>query len=357
MALIDRLKYEAVGDEELVWKNPADNLVLGTQVIVNEGQEVVFVKGGRALDVLGPGTHTLSTSNLPILQTLINLPFGGKTPFTAEVWYVNRHAKLDMKWGTTEPFQVTDPQYGIIVPVRAWGQFGIRVKDSRTLLTQIVATLKRWNAADAKRYFTGLLVSKLKDAVAKAIIREKIPVLELTAWLEEISEKIRGPVSEEMERWGLEVVNLYVVSITVPEDDSSVVKLREVLGTRVELVTLGEGYRLKRTFDVLETSAGNPNGLAGTLMSGGLGLGLGLGAGPAMGANLAGALAPPAPASPPAAAPARFCPSCGVGASAASRFCSGCGGPLAAPAGGCPHCAAVLPSGAAFCPACGKKAS
>ncbi len=357
MALIDRLKYEADRDDELVWKHPADNLVLGTQVIVNEGQEVVFVKGGRALDVLGPGTHTLSTSNIPILQKLINLPFGGKTPFTAEAWYVNRHAKLDMKWGTTEPIQVTDPQYGVIVPVRAWGQFGMRVKDSRTLLTQIVATLREWNSADAKRYFAGLLVSRLKDVVAKAVIREKIPVLELSAWLDELSQRVRGPVAEEMDRWGLEVVNLYVVSITVPDDDPSVRKLREVLGTRAELVTLGEGYRLKRTFDVLETSAGNSNGVAGALMAGGVGLGIGLGAGPAVGANLAGALSPPAPASPPSPAPSRFCPSCGVASAAAARFCSGCGSPLAVPSGACPHCAAVLPPGAAFCPSCGKKAS
>src|ERR1017187_5437661 len=135
MAFIDRLKYEALTDEELVWKHEADNLVLGTQVIVNEGQEVVFVKGGRALDVLGPGTHTLSTSNLPILQRLINLPFGGQTPFTAEGWYANRHEKLNMKGGTTEPFPVIDPQYQVIVPVQAWGQFGVRVKDSRALLT------------------------------------------------------------------------------------------------------------------------------------------------------------------------------------------------------------------------------
>lgn len=356
MALIDRLKYEALGDDELVWKHWADNLVLGTQVIVNEGQEAVFLKGGRALDVLGPGTHTLSTANLPILQKLINLPFGGKTPFTAEVWFVNRHAKLDMKWGTTEPIQLTDPQYGIIVPVRAWGQFGVRVKDSRLLLTQVVASLKQWNAADVKRYFAGLLTSRLKDVVAKLVVREKVPVLELTAWLDDLSERIRGPVADEMDRWGLEVVNLYVVSVTVPEDDPSVVKLREVLGTRAELLNLGEGYRVKRTFDVLDASAGNPNGLAGTLLAGGIGLGLGLGAGPAVGANLAGAMAP-GPATVPGAVSGRYCTSCGLPAAIGARFCSGCGSGLAVAAGSCAQCGVVLPPSAGFCPSCGRKSS
>ncbi|MDA8117234.1 MAG: SPFH domain-containing protein [Actinomycetota bacterium] len=355
MALIGRLKYDALTDDEIVHKVGSENLVLGTQVVVNEGQEAVFVKEGRALDVLGPGTHTLSTSNIPVLQRLINLPFGGKTPFTAEVWYVNRHAKLDMTWGTEAPFPVTDPQFKILVPVRAWGQFGIRVKDSRALITQLVATLHDWDADTVRRYFSGLLVSKLKDTIAKAIVRDRIPVLELTAWLDEISGKVRVPVAEEMDRWGLEIVNLYVTSITIPEDDPAVVKLREVLGTRAELDVLGDGYKLKRTFDVLETTAGNSSGVAGSLLSGGLGLGIGLGAAPALGANLAGALAPAA-ATANAAAPQRFCPACGGVAVAGAKFCSKCGSAFAAAGGACSKCTQALPPGAAFCPFCGQKA-
>jgi membrane protease subunit (stomatin/prohibitin family) len=76
---------------------------MGAQLIVNESQEALFFKGGKALDVFGPGTHTLSSSNVPILQKLINLPFGGQTPFTAEVWFVNKTVKRNLKWEPKHP--------------------------------------------------------------------------------------------------------------------------------------------------------------------------------------------------------------------------------------------------------------
>jgi hypothetical protein len=143
MALIDRLKYDGPGGQApwLVYKHPSDNLVLGTQLIVNKSQEAIFFKGGNALDVFGPGTHTLAAGNIPLLQKLVNLPFGGKTPFTAEVYYINKAAKLDLKWGTPDAFQVTEPRYHIIVNVRAYGQFGVKIADGRNFTTQIVGAL------------------------------------------------------------------------------------------------------------------------------------------------------------------------------------------------------------------------
>ena len=148
MALIDRIKYDGppVGPtgEQIPWlvfKFPSEELVLGSQLIVNKSQEGVFFKGGNALDVFGPGRHTLSTANLPLLKKLVNLPFGGKTPFTAEVYFVNKVAKLDMKWGTSDPFQVTEPRYNIIVRVRSFGRLGIKISDSRNFVTQIVGAL------------------------------------------------------------------------------------------------------------------------------------------------------------------------------------------------------------------------
>ena len=127
MALIDCIKFDCPVDDILVWKYPSENLTLGTQLIVNQSQEAIFVKGGKALDVFGPGTHTLSTGNLPFLQKLINLPFGGKTPFTAEVWFVNKTIKRGLKWGTKGPVQVLDPIYMYPVNLRAFGEWGLRV--------------------------------------------------------------------------------------------------------------------------------------------------------------------------------------------------------------------------------------
>ena len=86
MALVDRIKFDSPSDSLLVWRFPSEKLHLGAQLIVNQSQEA---------DVFGPGTHTLSTGNIPLLTKLMKLPFGGQTPFTAEVWYVNKTVKRD----------------------------------------------------------------------------------------------------------------------------------------------------------------------------------------------------------------------------------------------------------------------
>lgn len=102
MALIDRIKYDGNtnGSPWLLHKYPGEEFVLGSQLIVNQGQEALFFKGGEALDLFGAGAHTLQTGNLPLLKKLVNLPFGGKTPFSAEIYYVNKTSRLDMNWDT-----------------------------------------------------------------------------------------------------------------------------------------------------------------------------------------------------------------------------------------------------------------
>ena len=106
MALIDRIKYDGYQDGSpwLIYKYPSEEFVLGSQLIVNQGQEALFLKGGKALDLFGAGTHTLQTGNLPLLNKLVKLPFGGKTPFSAEIYYINKTSRLDMNWGTANPF-------------------------------------------------------------------------------------------------------------------------------------------------------------------------------------------------------------------------------------------------------------
>ena len=54
---------------------------LGSQLIVRESQAAVFFRDGKALDTFGPGRHTISTANIPLLTRLIGLPFSGETPF------------------------------------------------------------------------------------------------------------------------------------------------------------------------------------------------------------------------------------------------------------------------------------
>ena len=127
MALVNVLKYEAPDDSIFVWKHPSNQIKIGSQLIVGEGQQAIFVKGGQALDCFDPGTHTLVTGNIPLIDKLINLPFGGDTPFSAEVWFVNTTVKRDLKWGTPSPIPLMDATLGFPVSARAFGKWGQRL--------------------------------------------------------------------------------------------------------------------------------------------------------------------------------------------------------------------------------------
>jgi membrane protease subunit (stomatin/prohibitin family) len=307
MALIDRIKYDASSDEWLVWKYQREDIRLGAQLIVNQSQEALFYKGGQALDVFGPGTHTLSTGNLPLLNKLINLPFGGETPFAAEVWFVNRTAKRDLPWGTRSPIPVIDPVYNFPVNVRAFGQWGIRVEDSRLLVTQLVGTLKDLSSGTIDAYFMGEIVQRLSDSLSRYFSERGVSIFQANAKLNELSQATADAIRAEFKRFGLEIVNFNVERISMPDEDMK--KFQEVLGRKMEIDQLsksqvGAGYTASRTFDVLEKAAGQEGGAAGALLAGGLGLGMGLGAGVPVGQQMGQALTPqPPPAAPPAPAP------------------------------------------------------
>ena len=133
MAIIDVVRYEQQ-EGVIVHKFPSYDLRWGTQLIVFLGQVAYFAKGGKVCDKFTEGTYTLKTGNIPLLNKTVNLPFGGDSPFQADVWYVSTVSRLNLKWGTETPIQLEDPKYRIIVPVRAYGQYGFRISDTDKLL-------------------------------------------------------------------------------------------------------------------------------------------------------------------------------------------------------------------------------
>jgi membrane protease subunit (stomatin/prohibitin family) len=168
MAVIDRVKWDGTPNI-LAWKFPSEELSTWTQLIVNESQEAYLVRGGVYEGPFGAGRHTLSTENIPLISKLINLPFGGKTPFTAEVWYVNRVTNLDIKWGTPDPIQLEDPKYRVMLPIRAFGQYGIRIIESKKFLLKIVGTLKEFDSDTLSEYFRGVLITKIKTEFRRSL--------------------------------------------------------------------------------------------------------------------------------------------------------------------------------------------
>lgn len=352
MAIVEVVKYNGSPDV-LAWKFPNEELGTWTQLIVNESQEAVLFKGGKALDLFQSGRHTLDTKNIPILNNLINLPFGGRSPFAAEVWYVNKVHSLDIKWGTQSPIQIQDPKYQIFVPVRSYGQFGIQIGDSKQFLIKLVGTLPALDKTAILNYFRGLYLTKVKDAISSYLVQQKISILEINAYLEELSEYLKQKLQPTMDEYGIKLINFFVNDISVPEEDEAVKTLKAALAKKAEMDIVGYNYVQQRSFDTLEGAATNPGSGQANLMGAGIGLGMGMGIGGAMGPQFAG-LAQNINIK----SEMKTCPSCGDQLEKERRYCGKCGcdtetaGKEAAKP--CPNCNSALENpNSKFCPECG----
>jgi membrane protease subunit (stomatin/prohibitin family) len=279
MKLASIVKYSPDNDESLAFKWHEDDLRLGSQLIVGEGQQAIFVKGGEALDIFYPGTHTLSTGNLPLIDKLINLPFDNETPFSAEIWFINTLVKRDLLWGTPTPIQVLDKSLGIPVSLRSFGKWGIRIIEPRPFLLQLVGNQHLVEAEKVYRYLIGQIIQLLKDRLAETI-SQGLPVLEINTQLNEISEQLTADIETYLLEYGIELVNFNIESINIPDDELDSIK--EVMGKVFEAEQLSKArltgnFATIKSFEVLSDAANNQadSGMAG-LMQAGLGLGAGL---------------------------------------------------------------------------------
>lgn len=280
MAIIDRVKWDG-SPSQLAWKYPSQELSTGTQLIVNESQVAFVVRDGVYEGPFGAGRHTLSTNNLPVLRKLVALPFGGQSPFSAEVWFVNLASTLDVRWGTPDPIQLQDPKFGIMVPVRAFGQYGIRIADPKLFLMSLVGTARSMDAATLAEYFRAMNTTRIKTAIASAIGDSGLSVLEISTRLEALSASLHGALAADMAEYGVALTRFSIESINVPEGDAAVQTLKAALARRAEMNIVGFDYQQQRRFDVLQTAAAN-HGSAGTM----LGAGMGLAMGSALGASV-----------------------------------------------------------------------
>lgn len=358
MAMIQVIKFE--GDPNaLAWKFPNDELGTWTQLIVNESYEAVLFKGGKACDVFMAGRHTLETANIPVLNQIVNLPFGGESPFVAEVWYINKKYILDIKWGTPSPIQMQDPKYKVFLPIRSFGQFGIQVVDSRKFLIKTVGTLSEFTRDNLLKYFKGVYLTNVKDAISTYLLKQNVSALEINAYLIELSEHIKERMAPIFDEYGIQLVNFYVNDINIPEDDSSVIKLKAALAKKAEMDIVGYNYAQERSFDTLQDAASNPGSTQAGLMGAGLGLGMGVGMGGAFGSgmnNITNVMN---------TSNYKKCLKCGAEMEMDKRFCSTCGfdsvsTPIepqrneSAQLISCAECGAGYPKTTKFCPECGN---
>lgn len=225
--IIDVIKYEG-GNTTLIYKYPKTDFNLGTQLIVHESQEAVFFRDGEALESFGPGRHTLETANLPHIKNHINSLAGGEHVFHSEVYFINLTTELGVKWGTDSKIRLFDPISGLHLEIGASGTFNIKVNDGRKLLLKVVGTSSGFEQEDifgSVGYsttktigsFKGMIVSKVKTNLAKAIRENDINILEIDEHLDELSELLRIEINKVLDSYGMFISEFHLVNVVLPE--------------------------------------------------------------------------------------------------------------------------------------------
>ncbi len=361
MAVVDVIKFDGFSDGRawVAYKYPGEEFVLGSQLIVHPSQEAIFIKGGEIGDLFTAGTYTLQTGNLPLLQKFIKMPFGGRTPFSAEVYFINKAARLDMTWGTATPFQLEDPRYGIIVSIRAHGKYGIKIKNAGLFLGELVGAARSnsvFSHSFVNAYFNSMLITYIKSTISAFMIQDKISFLDVTAYLTDLSKECNRAVSKEFERYGIEIVNLCIETISPPPSDY------ESLKHMKEKYAMGEHiYTRERRLNMLDELADNPSNPA---ISMGAGMGVGLSAAREMVDSFrefSADTTPTVQSAPlsvdPQPAPqitqtSVLCPQCGSPVPSAQKFCGECGAKMEKQ---CSSCGATWSATQKFCGECGCK--
>jgi membrane protease subunit (stomatin/prohibitin family) len=341
---LEVLEHYDPSGEEIAFRYPPEGsaeVKLGAQLVVHEAQEAVFYRDGRALDVFGPGRHTLTTQNVPVLTKVLALPFGFTSPFRVQVVFVSKRTFLDQKWGTREPVVFRDRELGV-VRLRAFGTYAYRIRDARTFVNTVVGSLGQFDTERLADFYRDMIVARLNDLLGESLTS----ILDLPAHYDELAQLAKARLVEDFGKYGVDLSDFYVNSVTPPDEVLARLDERASMGAVGDLAAY---TRFKAA--VAMGDAARADGQAGGGASGGLGIGLGAGFGVQMAGALADAMRAAAGGGGGAAAAAGVCARCGTPVPADAHFCPACGAPLAVSA--CPRCRQPVPAGARFCPACG----
>jgi len=315
------------------------DIKMGAQLVVRENQAAVFFRDGKALDVFGPGRHTLSTQNLPIITRVLSLPYGFTSPFRAEVYFVNLKVFTNMRWGTKDPVAFKDSQLGLI-RLRAFGTFTLRITQPSLFVNSLVGTSASYGTDQLEDYLREVVVARLNDYLGESVDT----LIELPRHYDEMAVAVKTRLAEDVRKYGMELVDFYINRITPPEDVQRMIDERSGMGAVGNLDQFLKFKAAKAMGDAATSGLGS--GAAA-------GMGVGLGAG--VGMMLPGMLGKSLGADPTVAATIT-CPGCQTAVARDSKFCPRCGRQLAV-ARKCARCQADLPTDARFCPSCGQAVS
>lgn len=365
---LENIEYFDKTGSELIHKLPEEGsgeIKYGAQLTVRESQAAVLFYKGKVCDTFSAGRYTLKTANLPILTKILSIPWRGDSPLRAEVYYVNLKHFTNLKWGTINPVAFKDSELGLI-RLRAHGIFTIQIVQPALFINKMAGTVTSMNTSDIEEYLKKIIVSRLNDYLGETLDT----ILNLAGQFDEMSVDLQKRLVLDFARYGLSLSNLYITSITPPEE---VQKAIDDQG-RLNVIQDMEKFIQMKGAMAMEKAAENQSEA---------GAGMGMGIGMMMPAMFSQTMNSVKGAAQPEASmtecqdchntipsDARFCPlcghqqlilnqcaNCGKNLPAQAKFCSRCGHPAAEKPLNpiCPKCNTENIPGASFCNQCGER--
>lgn len=241
----------------------------GSQLTVRESQDAIFFRDGKALDVFGAGRHILKTQNIPVIgKWVTSFGYGPDSPFRAEVLFIGKQLFPNLKWGTKEPILFRDTELQMI-RLRSYGSFSIQVQESMLFVNKVVGTMGLYTSGVIEDYLRGIIISKLNVVLGKMLKS----VFDIPVMMDDLNLVFRTELQQDFAGLGLTLHDLYIQSISVPEEVQGMIDTRSGMNAVGNL----DQYMKLKVADSLGDAAKN-SGNAGV----GMGLGAGLGMGMAM---------------------------------------------------------------------------
>jgi len=264
----------------LVWKYSDENPTFGSQVIVSQTQQAILLASGKLVDILQPGAHTLETANIPVLKDFIQ---DNEKAFPFEIWFLNKIALTDFKWGTTTPISVFDPQTKLPIKLGSYGSYKARINDPQAFLLQIVGVRTVFTVQSLKQFLLPHIERDTKSTIAQE--SEKGNIFGLVAKAKNISTIIKENLNETFKEYGLILGDFYIQDIS-PIEDEQLLTYKNAIAEGAKIRAKGKaiqeteaGYRAERTYNTLDKLAANEGGTSSAFTGAGIGLGAGLGLG------------------------------------------------------------------------------
>jgi len=353
-------QFIAVPDDkkaQIVYKWPDENIRKGARAIVDADQMAVFISKGQVLGTLGPGQHKLDADEIMFLGIVVDWATNGNA-YRAELFFVGTREYTQQTFGGRID-NVQDPQTGMIITLRVFGDYSMQVVDPGRLILNLVGTVNVENNNEITNWMANQLLKVMRTEIIRQIVRNGWPILGLAAFTPEIEKAVIEAGNAELADYGIAVARMGNFDVNLDEQDEE--KLKGLASDTAYSRLAGSYGQFAQGQALIGAGEGMSKG-GGATQGAFLGFGMGVGGGMGNQPMQQGPTPPPAPGfpgggagyaqqAPTAAGPA--CAACGTPNAPGAKFCQNCGTGMAPASVFCQQCGSQMDGNARFCPGCG----